>query len=222
MAKSWQYGRWRAVVLQAVMWVVFGSSLGLAAFIDHRRSGTLDVRLGQPVPAGRLIVRLPLGWEVLAQRQGEAEPATTQAALQVLTAVDFDRQGRERRRLTITQEQQSGRPMGAEYYLDQLMTSRHVLPLEPQPFSMLGQDDGVLIPFKVNLKRYLRRARVEDLPDPGLYACVVTPDGLAVTVQVTGDGAYGPSSHRLLRLVTDNMRLADAPSDAVSATVRTR
>lgn len=212
MAKSWQYGRWRSVVLQAVMWVVFGASLGLAAFIDHRRSGSLDVRLGEPVTDGRLSVRLPAGWDVMIKQKGEAVGPGPRA----LTVIDFDRQGRERRRLTITQEEQTGRQRGAAYYLENLMSSRHLLPLEPQPFSMLGQD-GVLIPFKVDLRRYHGQDAPIDLPEPGLYACVVLPDRLAVTVQVTGDGAYGPSSHQLLRRVADSMRVADGASAGASA-----
>lgn len=218
MAKSWQYGRWRAVVLQAVMWVVLGASLGLAAFIDHRRSGMLDVRLGESVRDGRLLVRLPVDWEVVIQRGEESVRPQPRA----LTVIDFDRQGRERRRLRITQEQQAGRPRGPAYYLENLMSSRHVLPLEPQPFSMLGQDDGVLIPFKVDIRRYLGRETPIDIPEPGLYACVVMPDGLAVTVQVTGEGAYGPSSHQLLRRVADAIRLADGAADAPSATAPAR
>ena len=221
MAKSWQYGRWRSVVLQVVMCGVFGASLGLAAFIDHRRSGSLDVQLGTPVTDGRLSVRLPVGWDVLIKQKGEAAGPSPRA----LTVIDFDRQGRERRRLTVTQEEQAGRSRGAEYYLENLMSSRYLLPLEPQPFSMLGEE-GVLIPFKVDIRRYVGRGAPADLPEPGLYACVVMPDGLAVTVQVRGDGAYGPSSHRLLRQVADTLRLAYGTSAGVptgaSATAPTR
>src|SRR3954469_25813959 len=103
MAKNWQYGRLRAIALQVVMWLIFGASLGLAAYIDHRKSVQLDVRLGEPRPLGRLTVRLPQGWEV----EDDAGPP------QALVAKDFDRQGRQRRTLRITQEQQTGRTRGA-------------------------------------------------------------------------------------------------------------
>src|SRR5215210_7612518 len=99
MAKNWQYGRLRAVALQVVMWLVFGASLGLAAFIDHRRSGALDVRLGEPITEGRLVVRLPREWEIDVRATKAGPPRT-------LTLVDFDPQGRRRRTLRMTQEQQ--------------------------------------------------------------------------------------------------------------------
>ena len=162
MAKNWQYGRLQAVALQVVMWLVFGGSLGLAAFIDHRRSGGLDVRLGEPRTVGRLVVRFPEGWELSADQTGGA------GAAQVLTLIDYDRQGKKRRTLKITQEQQAGRPKGAAYYLDHLISPQHELPLEAQPFSMLGQADGVLIPFKIDLRRYVGDMDMPGLPDPGV------------------------------------------------------
>jgi hypothetical protein len=208
MAKNWQYGRLQAVALQVVMWIIFAASLGLAAFIDHRRSGGLDVRLGEPLTEGRLVVRLPQNWEILI-----APSTSNTSPVRTLTLIDFDRQGRKRRTLKITQEQQSGRPKGPEFYVEEMISSRHQLPLEPQPFAMLGQDDGVIVPFKVDFKQHFGDADIPGLPDPGLYAGVVLPDGLAVTVQVTGNGAYGPSSRQLLQLVAENMRLADGVSD---------
>ena len=208
MAKNWQYGRLRTVALQVAMWLVLGASLGLAAFIDHRRSGSLDVTLGEPVAEGRLVVRLPKGWEVDVQESKAGPPRT-------LTVIDFDRQGRRRRTLRITQEQQSGRPRGPEYYIESAVN----LPiddeggaLQTEPFPFLGQDDAVLLPLKINMRALRRYVPTASLPEAGLYACAVTPDGLAVLVQVTGDGAYGPSNRALLRRVADNIRLSDSTS----------
>src|SRR4051794_35997370 len=99
MAKNWQYGRLRVVALQVVMWLIFAASLGLAAFIDHRKNGALEVTWGEPRTFGGLVVRLPRGWEL----EGESGPP------QAVVAKDFDRQGRPRRALKITQQVQTGR-----------------------------------------------------------------------------------------------------------------
>src|SRR5438067_9681483 len=127
MAKNWQYGRLRAVALQVVMCLILGASLGLAAYIDHRRSGSLDIALGEPRTVGRLIVRAPAGWEV------EEEPGPPQT----LVAKDYDRQGRHRRTIKVTQEQQTGRVRGAEYYLENVVNVSMVdedPQFEPFPF----------------------------------------------------------------------------------------
>ena len=53
---------------------------------------------------------------------------------------------------------------------------------------------------------------MQRFPDPGLYACTVLKDGLTVTLQVRGQGAYGPSNQRLIRRVADAMTVADMPA----------
>jgi hypothetical protein len=204
MAKSWQYGRLRVVALQAVTWLVFGGSLALAAWIDHRRSSQFDVPLGEPRTVGRLSLRLPKGWEV----EG---PSGTPLEIR---AKDYDPQGRVRLTLTVTQEQQTGRKRGPQYYLEELVNLPDDEYLAPaiEPIRFLGQDDAVLAAFRFNARAFKRLSPEINLPDPGLYACAVTPEGFTVTVQVSGDGAFGPSSRMLLRRVADTIRVTDTLS----------
>jgi len=203
MAKNGQYGRWRSVALQGVVWLVFAATMGVAALIDHRRTGALDVTLGEPRTFGRLVVRLPQGWEL----EGEKGPP------QAVVAKDYDRQRRLRRTLKITQEVQSGRGLGPESYLENVIALPGLEQIpDVEPFSFLGQDDGALVAFMIGEQRGARRRRPR-LPNAGLYACTVLPDGLSVTLQLTGEGSYGPSSRQLVRVVADNMKLADEASD---------
>jgi hypothetical protein len=202
MAKNGQYGRWRAVALQGVTWLVFAASLGVAALIDHRRTASLEVTLGEPRTFGRLVVRLPKGWEL----EGEAGPP------RALVAKDFDRQGRLRRTLRITQEVQTGRALGPESYLESIIQLPGIEQIpDVEPFPFLGQDNGALVAFMFE-PRGVRRRRAS-LANAGVLACTVLPDSLSVTIQLYGEGAYGPTSRGLVRLVADNMTLADKPSD---------
>ena len=201
------------------------------------RSGaelSAKVRLGEPLTEGRLVVRLPAGWSVMTRQKpgqtpprnvepnAESTPAqTAPAAPRTLTVIDYDRQGRERRKLRITQEQQTERKLGPEYYLERVLNAPPNIELEPQPFPMLGTDDAVLVPLMID-RRHARLIEQYGLSEGGLYACAVLSDGLAVTIQLTGDGAYGPSSRQLLRLVADNMRLADGAPATSSATAPAR
>lgn len=206
MAKSWQYGRWRVMVLQLAMWVIFASSLGLAAYIDHRRSAALNVRPGETVQFGRLAVRVPAGWD----SHEEAGPPLS------LTMEDFDNEGpnRGRRQITIkvTQEQQSGpRKKGPAYYLETMLTLPSQLEVDVESYSMLGQSDGALVTWR-GLHEYIPNvdpSMAEGFAEPGVYACVLLPDGLTVTVQVRGEGAYGPTARRLLRKMADSIRVTD-------------
>jgi hypothetical protein len=193
----------RVVVLQGVMWVILGASLGLAAFIDHRMTAALDVTVGEPRRFGPLVVRLPKGWEL----EGEAGPP------QAVIAKDYDRQGRLRRTLKVTQEVQTGRVLGPESYLENTVQLPEIEQIpDVEPFGFLGQDEGALVAFMIGDGRRGHRGRPR-LPDAGLYAATVLPDGLSVTVQLYGEGAYGPSSRALVRLVADNLKLADGAAD---------
>lgn len=205
MARNVQYGRWRKAALTAVLWLVFGASLALAAFISHRRNAALGLALGEPQEFGRLIVRLPKNWQV----RREKDPR------RAIVAEDYDRQGRFRRAVRITQEQQGPRRKGPEFYLESVLGEKTSLniPYEFEPFTFLGQSDGVVCAFQGLPSVYRGLDEAVELPDPGVYAANVLPDGLSVTVQVTGPGAFGPTSRQLLREVADGIKLADGAAD---------
>jgi len=219
MPKNSQYGRWRRTALQVVLWLIFGGTLGLAGFVSHRRTSPLGVTLGEPVSFGALKVRLPQGWQredpadSKLDTQPDAQPKPRpDAARQTLVVKERDEEGRQRRELWITQERQTGSKKGPTFYLE----SAYNLPdSRPEPFSFLGSTNGKVITwrglphsFLVDLGEEL----AEKFPDPGLYACAVLPDGLTVTIQVRGPGAYGPTNQRLIRLVADNLKLSDGPA----------
>jgi hypothetical protein len=71
MARSWHYPRWRRIVMQVVLWAVFGATLGLAALVARhkRQAGTLELQAARtvalPVGGPTVGVRLPKGWMVL-------------------------------------------------------------------------------------------------------------------------------------------------------------
>ena len=203
MAKSWQYGRWRPVALQVVMWLIFASSLGLAAYIDHSRTASHDIVPGESRAFGRLTLRVPAGWDA-------REELTTPPSL---VMENFDDQGRRRWTVAVTQEQQaSARRKGPQYYLEDLLDLPASASDQVEHFSMLGRPDAALIAWRgmPEIMQYLENP--QGIAEPGVYACVVLPDGLSVTVQVRGDGAYGPTARRLLRKMAENIRVADAPA----------
>jgi hypothetical protein len=184
------------------MWLIFASSLGLAAYIDYRRTGYLDIVPGEPVTFGRLNVRVPKGWE---SHEETGSPHT-------LIMTDYDDQGRRRWTIQVTEEQQPpGRRKGAAFYLESLLALPSSLPVHVEPYRMLGDSDGALIVWR-GLRDYIPNVNddaAEGFPEPGVYACAVLPDGLTVTAQVMGPGAYGPSARRVLRRMADNIRMAD-------------
>ena len=200
--------------MQVVVWLLFGATLGLAGFVSHRRTGPMGIRLAEPVGFGDLTVRLPKGW---VRGQPEESKAGEQAGgrLRAMVVKERDEEGRQggrqRRELWVTQERQPASEKDPAYYLE---TTFNLSDARQESFPFLGTP-GVIVTWRGiphSLLVELDEGIVEKLPDPGLYACAVLPNGLTVTVQVRGAGAYGPTSQQLVRLVADNLKLSDAPS----------
>jgi hypothetical protein len=63
MARPWEYPRWRRWVMQLVMWLILGATVGLAELITYQRNH-MPIELGPPVQLGQVDVRLPAGWRV--------------------------------------------------------------------------------------------------------------------------------------------------------------
>jgi hypothetical protein len=221
MPKNSQYGRWRRTALQVVLWLIFGGTLALAGFVSHRRTSPLGVTLAEPITFGGLKVRLPQGWEredpadPKPETQPGAQPkARPDAGRQTLVVKERDEEGRQRRELWITQERQTGSKKGPTYYLE---TAYNLPDSRAEPFSFLGSSGKVITWRGVPHSLFVDLEELADkFPDPGLYACAVLPDGLTVSVQVRGPGAYGPSNQRLIRLVADNLKLSDGPATQAS------
>jgi len=201
MPKNVQYGRLRRIALQVVLWVIFGSTLALAGYISHRRTAPLRAELGEPVAFGSLVLRPPKDWKL--KKRTKSQPMA-------LIARERDEDGRQRRELRVTQERQVQVKKGPAFYLE---TTLKLPDARPEPFEMLGAR-GALIEwrgFPHNLPVELEDMLEDKFPDPGLYACAVLRDGTTVTLQLRGQGAYGPTSFRLLRKVADSMKLSDTP-----------
>lgn len=61
MPRPWEYPRWRRIVMQVVMWLILGATLGLAQLISNQRARAPEA-LGVPMRVGSFLVRMPEGW----------------------------------------------------------------------------------------------------------------------------------------------------------------
>src|SRR3954470_5885268 len=72
MSRPWQYTRSRYFLMQAVMWLVLGTTVGLAALISrHHRGSTDDLTEKVDVTStagGKVSILLPKGWIIETRR----------------------------------------------------------------------------------------------------------------------------------------------------------
>ena len=54
----------RRFLMQGIMWVILGATIGVAALVDRHKAAKLEVKLGDPVKLeGGISIRLPAGWK---------------------------------------------------------------------------------------------------------------------------------------------------------------
>jgi hypothetical protein len=64
MSRSWQYPRWRRMLMQATLVLILGGTVALAEFITRQRNRSSVPELEQSQKIDRVLVKLPAGWEV--------------------------------------------------------------------------------------------------------------------------------------------------------------
>jgi hypothetical protein len=182
MAKAWQYSRGRRLALQGVMCLVLGASVGVAAYVQHLRRPP-QVELGPVEEHGRLRYALPVGWKGVRE-------LTIPVTVTVVA-----REPRKRGRSIRVAIMPTTRRLDADSLLSLALQSQ-LPPDQLEPISFLGEE-GVLL-----------EANTDDPSLSGLYAAVVTDDGTGVILSIRGEGAFGPSSRKLLKQVASTMTLA--------------
>jgi len=76
VARPWENDRWRRLLMQTLMWIILGGTLGLAELVTYSRNHA-PILLSAPRQLGPLSVRLPEDWVSLP---GESpEPGVLQA-----------------------------------------------------------------------------------------------------------------------------------------------
>jgi len=54
----------RRFMMQTIMWVILGATIGVAALVDRQKASKLEVKLGEPTKLdGGISIRLPAGWK---------------------------------------------------------------------------------------------------------------------------------------------------------------
>src|SRR5437879_3323995 len=65
MARSWQYPRWRRILMQATMWLILAATVGLAALVTRQRTHTARTEMSQVRTVGDFTITLPTRWKVV-------------------------------------------------------------------------------------------------------------------------------------------------------------
>lgn len=134
------------------------------------------VVLGPVRQFDQLEYRLPEGWSITTKLQ---------KIPQLVVATERKEHGRK---IGILQDPES-RHTDAAGYLESQLGAEELQ--RPEPFRILN-GRGVLV--------------TEDPQLRGIYAAIVLPDGYGIIISLDGEGAYGPSSRKLLRDIIESIQ----------------
>lgn len=185
MGRPWEYPRWKRVLMQVTMWVILGASLGLAQLISHQRANSPQADLGPPQLWGRLIVRLPEGWDMQERELDQ---------VLVIEGVEEDRA----RKFLIEQRLS---PQSGDDDTDDSTVSPSSEKIE---FPGLGCTGTLSATKELHQMRQGSMIQTESL-----RAHAQLPDGLSVTVRVAQSGVrIGSADRQLIRQIVRNIKLA--------------
>jgi hypothetical protein len=242
MAKSWQYPRWRRIVMQLVLWLVLAGTLGLAALVDHKRSQTHRPSLGNAASYGDLEIRLPKRWQV-AQGTDDHPLLVVQATEGGTDSGDDDAGGGANEasaifggaRVIAIYRQHTGTLISPTEYLAQAGGSLGLFGSAGGPGThgvMLRTSQQKIdqTPVAGQVGALLSRVRAiqvapGDEDDDGaggargfrlkeILACTVLPSHEAITVMLSGTGVADPADEALVREIAATLTVKDQPSDA--------
>ena len=189
MAKTRQYSRGRRTVLQVTLGAVLLGITALAAYVSHVHAGGLKVILAPPQQVGNLTVRIPQEWT-------RAEVASPGQAVEFTEPPILGKS----RSIKIYQRVQDTPRLSAAGLLAADLDAGPEMKLER--FTLMGQP-GILAEMGAYDTQFGEHV------DGGICAAAVFPDGFAVSIRITSPQTLGPSNRRLLKLITENMALAD-------------
>ncbi len=199
MAKTWHYSRWRRALMQGTMWLLLGAAVALAALVNSYRRAGLSADLAPARRIGQIDVRLPAQWALNLK----GENATQLAVLK-------EPAGRQRT-LLLLQQRTGALISPLEYlYRSGVMDHGYIDQRQPvaqlQPLTIDGFP-GLLVVGRQVLRRGSRQILYNEL-----FASVVLPSHLAITLKLESIGPPTAADVRLISQIAESVRFADEPA----------
>jgi hypothetical protein len=205
-----QYTRGRLIMLQLIMWIIFGMCMGMAALVTAKHRSTYHVELSEPVKVGPFKAQLPKGWKIttntrtqLASVEASEPPKLTRGRAPRHVKVFVERlddamfpQVYLRRSPVVEFVKQQWNPLTYGLPKDRIPGGADRF----EPYSMAGTE-GVQV------------GKIDPDGNVFFFACAVVPDPdkppihWAVTVRLMCDESISPGDRAVFRQVAESISL---------------
>jgi hypothetical protein len=173
-----EYPKSRRLLMQAVLFIIFGASVGMAQYVIHQRRVSGNTHLAAMRYVGQVGVQLPRGWMLVRENQGSilwmaTEPDTTE---------------RKGRRITIRQQKLQTLVSSEEFLQNSRLLdgTERIIRTDPAsnvaaPITIAG-DSGVMLTVIKPVGGFLGFGQTE--AEKVLFAASVRPSGLALSLEL--------------------------------------
>jgi hypothetical protein len=198
MAKAWYFPRWRHLLMQALMWVILGASVALAAMLNYHLRRAQLVELSDPIVDGTLTFRFPAGWKSIT-RPG-AGASTDHIAV--------DSAGAVRRVLTIRRQRLPRLIPPAEYIFraQSVPLNGHLRPEEFRGVTIAGWPGQ-----RINWETHGSSMNDESDYNSVLCSAIVLPNNEAIMVRLDKNAPPDTADIHLYQQILDQLQLSIAP-----------
>lgn len=177
--------------MQVTLWVVLGATVGLAALVDHYRSGASAVKLGPMEDFGPLSLRLPSGWAITS----EGEPV-------LLVQAEEGADGRAR--ILSVLRQPVPEEMTALEFIIRSGLAPPAAARVAQPIAMAGQTGAM-----VSVNRQLRGHNGGVVDERDMVAVAMIRPQHAIILHLSSTGNSLGADEELIREIAATVKLND-------------
>jgi hypothetical protein len=194
-------------MMQGIMWIILGATIGLAALVSHHRRSAFEVKLSPPITYRSVTVQLPKGWKLT--KNPDELSSTLMTADESADSSDEDEESGGRT-IRIVREPLGTYRTPLEFALTRLAPGGH---RAGEHLPIAGLPGELQVQRRDMTPKSLQQILAHGGLVPAKTLCIATVGnsgrGLAVELEGTGE----PESHDidLIKRIAATIKIADEP-----------
>jgi hypothetical protein len=197
----------RRILMQSIMWVILGATVGLAALVSHVRRSALETRLSAPITYRGVSVQLPAKWSISKSQDPQSPVILTATEASGNDDANDDEGGRVVR---IVRDPLTTRSAPLEYARGRLNPGDQI-PTREADITLAGAPGILLSAPRMHVAKSLQDMIAPRGADSALCAATIPPSGRPLAVELDAPGEVRPEQIDLIQRIAASIKLDDEP-----------
>src|SRR5947207_4593447 len=208
MARPQTYSPSRRFMMQGIMWIILGATVGLAALVSHHRRSAFEVKLGPAINYRTVTGQLRKGWKIT--KSPDELSSTLITADESADSSDEDEEVGSRR-IRIVREPLGTYRTPLEFAISRLPSGGHLRGKEHLPIA--GFPGEALYQMRDMTPKSLQQILAHGGSVPAKTLCIATVGNSGRGLAVELEGIGEPESHDidLIKRIAATIKIDDEP-----------